>query len=40
MAIISKERLVGRPKCIMCSGDLERANVGSICNGCKDKMHK
>lgn len=40
MAIILKERLIGRPKCIMCNGDMERATLGNICNSCKDKMHR
>ncbi|MCX6815723.1 MAG: hypothetical protein NT120_02640 [Candidatus Aenigmarchaeota archaeon] len=29
-----------KPKCLMCEGDLERANTGSICNICKDKLRK
>lgn len=33
-----KERLLKR--CIMCEGDLEKANFGSICNTCRDKMRK
>lgn len=33
-----KEKLIKR--CIMCEGDLEKSNIGSICNTCKDKMRK
>lgn len=27
-------------RCLMCEGDLEKANLSSICNVCKDKMRK
>jgi hypothetical protein len=27
-------------KCMMCDGGMEKANVGNICNTCKDKMRK
>jgi Zn finger protein HypA/HybF involved in hydrogenase expression len=29
-----------KPKCLMCEGDIERSNVGNICNSCKDKLNK
>lgn len=35
---VAEKRL--KPKCIMCDGDLERSNFGSICNACKDKLRK
>jgi hypothetical protein len=33
-----KEKALKR--CIMCEGDLEKANIGSICNACRDRMRK
>jgi len=29
-----------KPKCLMCEGDIEKSNTGSICNTCKDKLRK
>lgn len=36
---IAKEKNAAR-KCIICEGVLEKANAGSICNPCKDKIRK
>ncbi|MEM7819619.1 MAG: hypothetical protein QXD48_02210 [Candidatus Aenigmatarchaeota archaeon] len=27
-------------RCIMCDGAIEKANLGNICNACRDKMRK
>lgn len=27
-------------KCAICNGEMERANVGIICNQCKDRFKK
>ena len=29
-----------KPRCIMCEGDIERSNMSSICNTCKDKLKR
>lgn len=35
---IFKERSV--KKCAICNGEIERANLGVICNQCRDKFKK
>ena len=40
MAILSAEENTLPGKCAMCSGKMERSNIGYICNTCKDTMRK
>jgi len=40
MAIANLSVKTDQRRCIMCDGTLEKANVGFICNDCKDKMRK
>jgi NAD-dependent SIR2 family protein deacetylase len=40
MAILNLQGKTGAQRCIMCEGSLEKANVGNVCNACKDKMRK
>lgn len=40
MALTNTAVKVSQNKCIMCEGALEKANVGMICNTCRDKMRK
>lgn len=34
-----KER-AAKNGCILCGNDLEKSNLGSMCNPCKDRMYK
>ncbi|MFH0832965.1 MAG: hypothetical protein V1900_04560 [Candidatus Aenigmatarchaeota archaeon] len=36
MALV--EGRLTRNKCIMCGSNIERANLGNMCNICKDKL--
>lgn len=40
MAIAVASEKQSRNKCIICTGTLEKANLGSMCNPCKDKIMK
>lgn len=34
-----QERMA-KNRCLLCSNDIEKSNLGSMCNPCKDKMYK
>ncbi len=36
MAIVASVRQINKIKCIVCSNALEKANLGNVCNPCKD----
>ncbi len=40
MAIMKEQKILKAPKCLMCEGQLEKSNLGNICNICKDKFRR
>ena len=40
MALLAAEERSASGKCAMCGGKLERANIGFICNACKDSIRQ
>jgi len=35
-----KEKFSIIKKCVVCDGNMEKSNLGNICNACKDKMKR
>ena len=40
MALVGIVKEGPRNRCILCTSSIEKANIGSMCNSCKDRLFR